>query len=156
MDDAANRPVALVTGAAQGIGEGIARSLGTAGFIVVLGDLDGNLVHEAAASLESRGVEASGIRLDVTSPADWAEACTLVENRWGGLDALVNNAGVSSRGTIETTDEELWDLTLGVNLKGPWLGIKAALPLLPATRDDRQHRDHAGDTPHAGSLPLCR
>ena len=79
--------------------------LGAAGFIVVLGDLDGNLVLQAAESLAGRGIEAAGIRLDVTSAADWAQACTLVENRWGGLDALVNNAGVSSRGTVETTDE---------------------------------------------------
>ena len=48
----------------------------------------------------------------------------------GALDVLVNNAGLSSRGTVDTTEEALWDLTLSVNLKGPWLGIKAALPLL--------------------------
>ncbi len=130
MSDTASKPVALITGAAQGIGEAIARMLGAAGHIVVLGDVDGGLVVQTASLCQDRGIEATGIRLDVTRSADWAEACTLVEKRWGGLDALVNNAGVSSRGTIETTDEALWDLTLGVNLKGPWLGIKAALPLL--------------------------
>ena len=130
MSDATTTPVALVTGAAQGIGEAIARMLGAAGHIVVLGDVDVGLVQQTASALQDRGIDATGIRLDVTKAADWAEACTLVENRWGGLDALVNNAGVSSRGTIETTDLALWDLTLDVNLKGPWLGIKAALPLL--------------------------
>ncbi len=134
MADSASKSVVLVTGAAQGIGEGIARMLGSAGHIVVLGDLDGNLVQQTATAFQSRGIEATGIRLDVTSAADWSEACALVDSRWGRLDALVNNAGVSSRGTIETTDEALWELTLSVNLKGPWLGIKAALPLLRKRR----------------------
>jgi NAD(P)-dependent dehydrogenase (short-subunit alcohol dehydrogenase family) len=130
MPDTATRPVALVTGAARGIGEGIARMLGAAGHTVVLGDVDGGVVHQTALSLQDRGMDAIGIPLDVTSAADWVESCKQIENRWGGLDALVNNAGVSSRGTIETTDIALWDLTLGVNLKGAWLGIKATLPLL--------------------------
>jgi NAD(P)-dependent dehydrogenase (short-subunit alcohol dehydrogenase family) len=130
MSDLASTPVALVTGAAGGIGEGIARMLGTAGHIVVLADVDGALVLQTASALRDRGIDATGIRLDVTKAGDWAEACAVLEKRWGGLDALVNNAGVSSRGTIESTDEALWDLTLGVNLKGPWLGIKATLPLL--------------------------
>jgi NAD(P)-dependent dehydrogenase (short-subunit alcohol dehydrogenase family) len=130
MSSTGSTPVSLVTGAAGGIGEGIAWVLGKSGHIVVLGDVDGDLVLKTASNLQNRGIEATGICLDVTKAAQWAEACTLVENRWGGLDALVNNAGVSSRGTIETTNEQLWDLTLSVNLKGPWLGIKAALPLL--------------------------
>ena len=97
MSDTASKPVALVTGAAQGIGEAIARMLGTAGHVVVLGDVDGGLVHQTASALQNRGIEATGIRLDVTKAADWAEACTLVENRWGRLDALVNNAAVQPR-----------------------------------------------------------
>ena len=134
MSDTANRSVALVTGAAQGVGEGIARMLGKAGHIVVLGDVDRDLVLQTASALQEVGIDAIGMRLDVTKAGEWAEACSVVEQRWGGLDALVNNAGVSSRGTIETTDETLWDLTLGVNLKGPWLGVKAALPLLRKRR----------------------
>lgn len=130
MSDAANKPVALVTGAAQGIGAAISRALGEAGFAVLMADVEEDLVHQTAAAFEQLGMDADGIRIDVTKAGDWADACSIVEKRWGGLDALVNNAGVSSRGTIETTDEALWDLTLGVNLKGPWLGIKATLPLL--------------------------
>src|SRR4051794_34907739 len=57
-----------------------------------------------------------------------------VTERWGGLDLLVNNAGISPRGTIESTDEVLWDRTLAINLKGPWLGIKTALPWLQQRR----------------------
>jgi NAD(P)-dependent dehydrogenase (short-subunit alcohol dehydrogenase family) len=134
MPNNGTRPVALVTGAAQGIGEGIARVLGKAGFDVVLGDVEHALVIETAASHKAAGINALGLALDVVKADDWARAMALVEERWGGLDVLVNNAGISSRGTIESTDEALWDQTLSVNLKGAWLGIKAALPLLRKRR----------------------
>ena len=155
MSDTASKPVALVTGAAQGIGEAIARMLGAAGYVVVLGDVDGGLVHQTASALQNRGIEATGIRLDVTKAADWAEACTLVENRWGGLDALVNNAAVSSRGTVETTDEAVWDLTLGVNLRGRGWASKPHFRSCAAQGDNHQHRLDPGNASHAGALSLC-
>jgi 3-oxoacyl-[acyl-carrier protein] reductase len=130
MSVPANKPVALVTGAAQGIGEGIAKALGLARHSVVLCDVDGVLVVQTALELGTQGIEAIGIRLDVTRSADWSQAIAALQQRWGRLDVLVNNAGISTRGTIESTDEAMWDQTLAVNLKGAWLGIKAALPLL--------------------------
>jgi 3-oxoacyl-[acyl-carrier protein] reductase len=130
MSDAADRHVALVTGAAQGIGLGIARVLGRAGFRVALGDVDAALVARSAADLVAQGIEAIGLPLNVTRAGDWGKAVAKVDETWNGLDALVNNAGISTRGNIESTDEAMWDQTLAVNLKGPWLGIKAALPLL--------------------------
>jgi NAD(P)-dependent dehydrogenase (short-subunit alcohol dehydrogenase family) len=142
MSEAETKPVSLVTGAAQGIGEGIARALGEAGYSVVLADIDAELVGKTAAAFRSKGLDATGIALDVTRAADWASAIATVSERWGGLDVLVNNAGISPRGTIETTDEALWDLTLSINLKGPWLGIKSALPLL---------RKHKGTIINIGS-----
>ena len=54
----------------------------------------------------------------------------MLASRWGGLDLLVNCAGISPRGTVESTDEALWERTLAINLKGAWLGIKAAIPHL--------------------------
>jgi NAD(P)-dependent dehydrogenase (short-subunit alcohol dehydrogenase family) len=130
MSNAGERPVALVTGAAQGIGLGIARVMGQAGYSVALGDVEGDLVARSSAGLSGQGIDALGLVLDVTSAEDWARSMTEVAERWGGLDVLVNNAGISTRGNIESTDEAIWDRTLAVNLKGPWLGIKAALPLL--------------------------
>jgi NAD(P)-dependent dehydrogenase (short-subunit alcohol dehydrogenase family) len=129
-----DRTVALVTGAAQGIGLGIARSLAMASYRVVLADIDERLVIESAGRLHDEGFEAVGQRLDVTRAADWERVMSALVARWGGLDVLVNNAGISPRGTAETTDEALWDRTLGINLKGAWLGIKAAMPALRQRR----------------------
>ena len=128
------RTVALVTGAAQGIGLGIARSLAIASYRVVLADIDEDLVIASAERLQGEGFDAIGERLDVTIAADWERVMSALVARWGGLDVLVNNAGISPRGTVETTDEALWDRTLGINLKGAWLGIKAAMPALRQRR----------------------
>jgi 3-oxoacyl-[acyl-carrier protein] reductase len=130
MSHMETKPAALVTGAAQGIGQGISRALAAAGFSLVLADVDAALVEQSAGELRAAGCDAASVRLDVTRAADWAQAVSVVEGRWHGLDVLVNNAGISTRGTIETTDEAMWDQTMGVNLKGAWLGIKAFLPLL--------------------------
>ena len=78
-------------------------------------------------------------------------------SRWGGLDLLVNYAGISPRGTVESTDEALWERTLAINLKGAWLGIKAAMPsLAQAPGDDHQHRFDACDAADAGFVFLRR
>lgn len=125
---------ALVTGAGRGIGFGIASALARAGYHVALTDVDGESAHQAAAFLEQQGRTAVGLALDVSRALDWARALEEITARWGGLDVLVNNAGISPRGTIESTDEALWERTLAINLKGPWLGIKAALPWLQKRR----------------------
>jgi len=134
MSERLQRVTALVTGAAQGIGLGIATALCEAGLKVALADINADLVRQSAHSLTGQGHEAIGLALDVTSAADWSRAVDEATRRWGPLDILVNNAGISPRGTPETTDEALWDRTLAINLKGPWLGIKAALPGLKERR----------------------
>jgi 3-oxoacyl-[acyl-carrier protein] reductase len=128
------RSIALVTGAAQGIGLGIARALAGASYKVMLADIEDELLQESTADLKQHGFEAIGRHLEVACAVDWAGAVTAIESVWGGLDVLVNCAGISSRGSAESTDEELWDRTLAVNLKGAWLGIKAALPSLRRRR----------------------
>lgn len=134
MSEASGRTVALVTGAAQGIGLGIARSLAAASYRVVLADVERQLVEDSAGALAAEGRAAVGEHLDVTRAEDWARAVERTRDRFGGLDVLVNCAGISPRGSIESTDEALWDRTLGINLKGAWLGIKAALPHLRTRR----------------------
>jgi NAD(P)-dependent dehydrogenase (short-subunit alcohol dehydrogenase family) len=134
MSELGDRSIALVTGAAQGIGLGIARSLAEATYKVMLGDIEDELVQHAASDLKTDGFDAVARHLDVTDAAAWARAVSVLDSVWGGLDLLVNCAGISSRGTAESTGEELWDRTLAVNLKGAWLGIKAALPYLRKRR----------------------
>jgi NAD(P)-dependent dehydrogenase (short-subunit alcohol dehydrogenase family) len=129
-----DRTIALVTGAAQGIGLGIARSLAVASYKVALADIADELLDQSAAQLRADGFEAVGDHLDVTSAVDWGRVVSALVARWGRLDLLVNCAGISPRGTVETTDEALWDQTLAINLKGAWLGIKEALPFLRRRR----------------------
>ncbi|MCA1686585.1 MAG: SDR family oxidoreductase [Planctomycetia bacterium] len=134
MTEPAGPSVALVSGAAQGIGLGIARALAEAGWRVALTDIHGDLAARSARELDRDGRNTVGLQLDVTRAEDWSRAVADVSGRWGRLDLLVNNAGISPRGTAETTDEALWDRTLAVNLKGPWLGVRSALPWLRESR----------------------
>jgi len=126
--------VAIVTGGGRGIGLGIARALSAGGYRVAVADLDPQLAEEAVEDLLSRGGEALAITLDVALAEDWASAVARVVDHFGRIDVLVNNAGISPRGTAESTDEPLWDRTMAINLKGPWLGIKTCMPWLRKSR----------------------
>src|SRR4051794_28392909 len=107
MSDRTDPGVALVTGAGQGIGLGIATALAEAGYQVALTDIDGPKAKAAARSLRERGLAAHSARLDVTRADDWAHALGEAVTRLGGLEMLVNSTGISPRGTAETTDEAL-------------------------------------------------
>ena len=120
--------VAIVTGAAQGVGLGIAQVLASKGIAVALADVQADQAESEAEALRQKGFQAIGVGLDVVSSESWAEAIQKTEQKFGPLDVLVNNAGISPRGTAETTDEALWDRCMDINLKGSWLGIRAALP----------------------------
>jgi cyclopentanol dehydrogenase len=117
--------VALVTGAAQGIGAAITRRFLEEGAAVFLAD-----VQACAAADVPEGARAWFVGLDVTRESDWAAAFDQVRARAGRLDVLVNNAGVNIREPIERMTAAQLDTMLAVNLKGPFLGIKHALPLL--------------------------
>jgi 3-oxoacyl-[acyl-carrier protein] reductase len=125
-----DQPTALVTGGAQGVGFGVARALAAAGRLVVLADIDLERAERAAGELRMEGLDAIATRLDVADAGEWEDAVDSVIRRRGRIDILVNNAGISPRGTIDTTDEPLWDRTMSINLKGAWLGIRACLPHL--------------------------
>lgn len=120
--------VAIVTGAAQGIGLGIAQVLARHGLAVAIADKNADLAQAEASRLEERNQRAIGVALDVTSAESWSACVERVEAELGAVDVLVNNAGISPRGTAELTSEELWTTCLDVNLKGAWLGIRAVLP----------------------------
>jgi 3(or 17)beta-hydroxysteroid dehydrogenase len=119
--------VALVSGAARGIGAEAARRLAAAGARVVIADILDDLSQSVAASL---GPSAVPVHLDVTREADWQAAIEVAVSRFGGLDVLVNNAGILlGKGSEESTLED-WHRICGVNLTGVFLGTKLAIPAL--------------------------
>jgi NAD(P)-dependent dehydrogenase (short-subunit alcohol dehydrogenase family) len=112
----------LVTGAAAGLGAALAARLAAAGARVLATD---------AADGPGR------VRLDVTSEADWAAAVDRVRSQWGGLDVLVNNAGVAGGGRVDVCDLEEWQRLVEVNLLGPVRGTRAFAPLFKEQRSGR-------------------
>ena len=118
---------AIVTGAATGIGEAIARRLADAGATVAVADLD-----EAAAVNTASGIAGSfGIRLDVTDGLAAAGALREVHERTGRVDILVNNAGIAGKAApIDQQEESEWLRVIAVNMTGPFHCIRAALPYM--------------------------
>lgn len=122
--------VALITGAARGMGAAHAKRLVAEGASVVLGDiLDG----EGAALAADLGSAARYIRLDVTKPDDWAAAVALCVGDFGRLDILVNNAGIFGGAAIVEHPLDLWQRMIDINLTGVFLGIRAATTALVAS-----------------------
>lgn len=121
---------ALITGGAQGIGYAIAETFGREGAILYIADVNDQLGSTAEKKLREKGVKATFIRLDVTNESDWKRAFAQIEQEVGGLDILVNNAGINIRKVIEEMSPEELDRMYGVNVKGPFLGIKHALPVM--------------------------
>ncbi len=126
MADLAGK-VAVVTGA-LGIGLAAARKLAADGASVVLCSDRENQAKEAVATLRYEGLEVSGMRANVTSSADMETLTGFAVESYGGVDVLVNAAGVQRYGTVVDTVEEVWDEVLGVNLKGIYLASKHAIP----------------------------
>jgi NAD(P)-dependent dehydrogenase (short-subunit alcohol dehydrogenase family) len=115
---------AVITGAASGIGEATARLFAAEGACVVLADLDGERGERIASEL---GEQAAFVTADVSREADVDRAVATCVRVFGGLDAMFNNAGVpGSIGGIEEIAVTTWDHTLGVHLRGVFLGIRAA------------------------------
>jgi 3-oxoacyl-[acyl-carrier protein] reductase len=116
---------AVVTGAAQGIGLETARALVDSGARVVIGDVDATAVDKAVAELGGPGV-AVGATCDVRSASDLESLLALADTDAGPLDIMVNNAGITRDSTMRTMTEDQFDAVIDVNLKGVWLGTKAA------------------------------
>ncbi|MEZ4354249.1 MAG: glucose 1-dehydrogenase [Myxococcota bacterium] len=119
--------VALISGAARGMGACEARLFADEGAHVVLGDVQEELGRAVAASI---GDAAHYVHLDVTREDDWRSAVAEAERRFGRLDVLVNNAGVLRSGLIEETTLDEYELVVRVNQIGPFLGMKCAIPAM--------------------------
>ena len=126
-----DRKVALVTGAGNGIGKAIAAALGREGARILVADRAN--AQGAAAELASTGIEALGVKVDITSEEDVARAMALAESQFGGLDIVVNNAAIFSTlkpKPMEEISAAEWRQIMEVNTLGTFLVTKAALPLL--------------------------
>lgn len=142
----------LITGAASGLGYALAESWAARGWSVLLTDRDGDGVQLAAdqlrASTQAAPTDAvaerlaagpgaaapepriAAITLDVTDEDDWAAAREWVQERWGGLDVLVNNAGVATGGRMEFAPVEEWEWIIDINLLGVVRGCRTFVPLM--------------------------
>ena len=121
--------VALISGAARGMGASHARLLAAEGARVVLGDV---LDDEGRAVAEEIGDAARYVHLDVTNPEDWAAAVDLALNAFGALNVLVNNAGIVYRRRLRNLERERWQRVLDVNLTGTMLGMRAVIEPMTA------------------------
>jgi NAD(P)-dependent dehydrogenase (short-subunit alcohol dehydrogenase family) len=113
--------VALVTGAASGIGKASAQRLADEGAAVLVTDIQVEAGEATAAEIARAGGRAAFVAHDVTSESEWQAACAQAVEQFGGLDILVNNAGISHPQPAIDTDPALFDATMAVNLRAPAL-----------------------------------
>lgn len=125
--------VALVTGAGSGIGKASAERLAREGAAVLVTDVNDDSGSAVATSIAEAGGKATFFHHDVTSPGDWGAAVAAAIEHFGGVDVLVNNAGMGDLATIEETSLEEWERTIAVDQTGVFLGMKTASAALAAS-----------------------
>lgn len=121
---------AIVTGSGQGIGRTIAERLASAGASVIIADRNIQEAQRTADEICAAGADAMAFEVDVTNGSHVHELMAFAQSARNGLSILVNNAAISTTKTIEETDEDSWRRVIDINLTGPFLTSKAALPIL--------------------------
>ncbi|AIS17471.1 hypothetical protein LT40_08675 [Pseudomonas rhizosphaerae] len=129
--------VAVVTGAARGIGFAIAQALGQCGARVAIADLDGMAASIAAGQLRELGIEAIGVAVDVADESQVLAMVDTVEEALGGVDILVNNAGIVSTGPLLDVSAAEWNRVMAIDLTSVFFCAKAVLPGMMARRAGR-------------------
>jgi len=132
-----NGKVALVTGAARGLGRVIAEALAEAGAKVACIDVNVETLAETVAAIRAAGGTAEAIACDVTQGEKVNETVDKVVEMWGGLNILVNNAGVTRDNVLVRMKDEQWDLVLNINLRGTFLFTRAAARPMMKARQGR-------------------
>lgn len=125
--------IALVTGAASGIGKEIARTYAREGAKVAIADLNKDAAEAAAAELRAQGFEAISVAMDVTDEAQVMAGVAEIVKAWGGVDVLVSNAGIQIVHPIEEFSLADWKKMLAIHLDGAFLTTKAVLPHMYAS-----------------------
>jgi 3(or 17)beta-hydroxysteroid dehydrogenase len=131
--------IALISGAARGIGAETARLMVEAGARVIIGDILDDRGRETVRQIGGGASAAVFQHLDVTSEEDWSAAIGAAVTRWGGLDVLVNNAGMFLGKGIEEASLDEWHRLCAVNLTGVFIGTKLAVPSLRERGKTSQH-----------------
>jgi len=122
--------VALISGAARGLGAAEARLFASEGAKVGIGDIRESEACALESEIRDSGGDAMYIGLDVTDERQWADAVHQMMNVYGRLDILVNNAGILEHGMVEETSTKSWDRTMDVNGRGVFLGTRAVIPAM--------------------------
>ncbi len=122
--------VAVITGAAGGIGLGMARAFADAGMKVVIADIEADRLEATAVELRSAGFDVLGVPTDVSRLESVKALAEAAMDTYGRVDVLCNNAGAAMLSTIAETTIEDWEWTVGLNLWGPIYGVKTFLPLI--------------------------
>lgn len=124
-----NGKTALITGASRGLGEGVARALAEQGVAVMLVARDGAAVAAVAQQITANGGKAAALAVDVSDYAATERLVAETRARFGGLDILINNAGVIEPiAEIASSDPAVWAKNITINLIGPYNAVRAALP----------------------------
>ncbi len=125
-----NGRVAIVTGAARGIGNATTRALAAEGAAVLATDIIDDEGTSLASELTERGDRVEYRHLDVSDESAWQEVVAEAVERFGRLDVLVNNAGIGSEADAEHETLETWERVLRINQTGVWLGMRTAIPYM--------------------------
>lgn len=127
----------IVTGGAQGIGKAISEKMAAEGALVAVCDMNEDAAKATAAELEANGTKAIAVKVNVTQSAEVDAMIKTVQTELGGIDVLVNNAGITRDNLLIRMKEEDWDTVLAVNLKSAFLCSKAAVRVMMKAREGR-------------------
>ncbi|MBI4963250.1 MAG: SDR family oxidoreductase [Desulfomonile tiedjei] len=134
--DLTNR-LALVTGGGRGLGKAICLIFAEKGADVVVTDVDPAMAEKTAAEVRRKGRKSAALKLDVSEPRDFDEAADATLKVFGRLDIWVNNAGIGSRAMLDEMTVEQWDRVVDVNLRGTFLGTRAAARIMKTRKSGR-------------------
>lgn len=154
-----NNSVALVTGSTRGIGKAIARELCSIGYTVVITGTKQESVEKVAVELEKDIGKAFGLAANLLEPGSSGKLIESVIDKFGRLDALVNNAGVAKAGSFDKINEEEFEHVMGLNVEAPLFLTQAALPYLLQSQEKSivnissvvGHKAYANQTLYAAS-----